>query len=304
MRRGLQTPLQLIEMNTLQTEHINRLKLQDALERGYCPHGHSSEANDLALLIYHLGGANLLYALNQRLHIPSLRTLCNKTCFVKLTPTISHITVNTIKENLQTIMLATRMNTGSTVTRCRGVSLMIDETAQEEAAVFMPKSNSVAGLCWTHSHGVNTSLNTYQAALNIVSTLKEGSVHLGKEVTDGFYPLLAAPTCKTEDVVDMEYIYNTVMDGWEQGGGGEYVDIWSFATDGDATRRKAGHKVFLQTKISITSPLYGLLANMPGLNLYTGNGYVMLNFNYKHIFKTQIYFRVLHTSAFMRRHVP
>lgn len=143
---------------------------------------------------------------------------------------------------------------------------------------------------------VSILLSIPQAALNIASALKEGSVHLGKEVTvagahffgeDGFYPLLAAPTCKTEDAVDMEYIYNTVMDGWEQGGGGEYGDIWSFATDGDATRCKAGHKVFLQTKISITSPLYGLLANMPGLNLYTGNGYVTLDFDYKHIFKSK-----------------
>ncbi|KIJ12686.1 hypothetical protein PAXINDRAFT_27969, partial [Paxillus involutus ATCC 200175] len=45
--------------------------IEDALERGYRPRGHSAQSNDLALLIYRLGGTNLLYALNQHLNIPS-----------------------------------------------------------------------------------------------------------------------------------------------------------------------------------------------------------------------------------------
>ncbi|KAI6145815.1 hypothetical protein BKA82DRAFT_145307, partial [Pisolithus tinctorius] len=50
-------------------------KIEDALEHGYRPCNHSDEAYNLALLIYHLGGGNLLYALSHQLALPSLWTL-------------------------------------------------------------------------------------------------------------------------------------------------------------------------------------------------------------------------------------
>lgn len=37
--------------------------IEDALERGYRPRGHSQDTLDLSLLILRLGGRNLLYAL-------------------------------------------------------------------------------------------------------------------------------------------------------------------------------------------------------------------------------------------------
>ncbi|KIJ08213.1 hypothetical protein PAXINDRAFT_89195 [Paxillus involutus ATCC 200175] len=267
--------------------------LEDALERGYRPRGHSAEANDLALLIYRLGGANLLYALNQRLHIPSLRTLRNKTSFIKITPTVGRISIETVKQNIANIVLAPR-ELAKVFVRC-GVSLLIDETALDEAAVYLPQSNSIAGLCWPHSHIVDHVFNNYKSILNISDSLKLGHVHLGKEVTvagahlfgeDGFYTLLAAPTCKTEEVSDMEYIFSTLIDAWDASGATQQVGpIWSFATDGDSTRRKAGHKQFLHQKLSYTSPLFGILSNLPGLNLYTGNHEVTIDFDFKHVFK-------------------
>ncbi|KIK92906.1 hypothetical protein PAXRUDRAFT_146279, partial [Paxillus rubicundulus Ve08.2h10] len=82
--------------------------IEDALEGGYRPRGHSAEVNDLALLIYCLGGSNLLYALNQCLNIPSLRTLRNKVSFVKINPTIGHISLNTIEKNIYDILFTPR----------------------------------------------------------------------------------------------------------------------------------------------------------------------------------------------------
>jgi len=74
--------------------------IEDALERGYRPHGHTAEATDLALFIYWLGGRSLLFALNKRLALPSLCTLCSKMSFVKITPTIGRISIDTIKKNI------------------------------------------------------------------------------------------------------------------------------------------------------------------------------------------------------------
>ncbi|KAG2129459.1 hypothetical protein DEU56DRAFT_915172 [Suillus clintonianus] len=177
----------------------------------------------------------------------------------------------------------------------RGVSLLIDETAQEEAAVFLPQSNCVGGLCWTHANLVDVSLNNYQSALNIAAALKSGKVHLGKEITvvgahifgeEGLYPILAAPTCKSEGAPEMEFILNTIIEAWSSSDAANRVGpVWSVATDGDATRRKAGHKTFVWTPLTVTSPLYGILSNLPGLNLLTGDQAFMLDFYYKHIYK-------------------
>jgi len=62
----------------------------------------------------------------------------------------------------------------------------------------------------------------------------------------------------------MEFIFNTAISGWRVAGGKEDIGLlWSFAMDGDATRQKAGHRVFLKNQLPITSPLHGTLSNLP-----------------------------------------
>ncbi|KAG1897499.1 uncharacterized protein F5891DRAFT_957131, partial [Suillus fuscotomentosus] len=50
-------------------------KLEDAIEGIYCPRGYGSSNIDIATLVYHLRGHQLLYVLNHKLGIPSIRTL-------------------------------------------------------------------------------------------------------------------------------------------------------------------------------------------------------------------------------------
>ena len=267
--------------------------IEDALERGYWPRGHTAEATDLTLLIYWLGGRSLLFALSRQLALPSLHTLHSKMSFVKITLTIGCISIDTIKKNIRDTIAGPHLEAGLMV--FHGVSLLINEMALEEAAVYLLMANGVGGLCWTHSHLIDPTLYNYQSAINIVTSLKAGKVHLGKEVTvigahifgeDRLYPILTAPTCKFEDTTDMEFVFNTAISGWQAAGGEEDIGpLWSFATDGDATRRKAGHRVFLKNQLPITSLLHSMLSNLPGMNLYTGDGEVTLDFDYKHIIK-------------------
>lgn len=267
--------------------------IKDALERGYQPH--TAEVNDLVLLVYCLSGSNLLYALSKRLALPSLHTLHTKMSFIKVTPTIGCISVETIKKNTQDVVIAPYLQAGPFIHQ--GVSFLINEMALEEAAVYLPRANGVSGLCWTHSHLINPTLYNYQSTINIATSLKSGKIHLAKEVTvvdvhifgeDGLYPLLAAPTCKSENAADMEFVFDTVIDGWWMAGGEwDIGPLWSLATDGDTTRRKAGHRVFLKKWLPIMSPLYGVLSNLPGMNLYTGDEDVTLDFDYKHIIKCE-----------------
>ncbi|KAG1721992.1 hypothetical protein EDD22DRAFT_983034 [Suillus occidentalis] len=234
---------------------------------------------DIATLVFRLGGSQLLFTLNHSLGLPSICTLCTRSTFTKLTPTIGPICNEQLDENIRSVML--KSHTG--ITTQHGVSLMIDEIALEEMAVHFSKYNKVAGLCWKHSHLIDPVLRTYESAVTIAKKIHNGEVHLGKELTvigaacfgeDELYPILAAPTCKTEDAGDMEGVLARAIERWNATRAATVGPLWSFATDGDATRHAAGHKLFLKTPY-----------NMPGLNTLTGDGEVTLDFDFKHIFK-------------------
>ncbi|KIN93961.1 hypothetical protein M404DRAFT_169661, partial [Pisolithus tinctorius Marx 270] len=287
LRQLLQTSLH----NGTSIRTILRM-IEDALERSYRPKNHGMDAIDLALLVYRLGGANLLFMLNQRLALPSLHTLRCHVLFTKVLPTIGRILSTTVETNIKTVL---HSSWDSACHGCRGVSLLIDETALEEAAIYMSDANGVGRLCWLHSHVIDPSLHTYQSALNIAHALQEGHVHLAKEVTvvglhlfgkDTVYPILAAPTCKSEDARDMETVLTLVTNAYKDTGSPAIIGpLWSVATDGDALRHKAGHKLFVKNKIPISSDLFRILSNLPGLNMFTGNDMVTLDFDFKHVFK-------------------
>jgi hypothetical protein len=276
-------------------------KLEDALEGVYCPRGYGADDLDMATLIYRLGGRQLLFALNQKLCLPSLRTLRAKSTFTSLMPTIGPIRNEQFDQNIQTIVLDAR---AASTLPLRGVSFMVDEIALEEMAVHFSKYNKVGGLCWKHSHVVDPVLRTYDSAVSIAQKIHDGKVHLGKELTvigvscfgeDEIYPILAAPTCKAEDASDMERILAQTIECWNISSAATSVGpVWSFATDGDATRRAAGHKLFIKTPLPPDSPLYGTLVNLPGLNFFTGAGEVTLDFDFKHVFKCMFILKFLH----------
>jgi hypothetical protein len=273
-------------------------KLEDALEGAYTPRGYGADDLDIATLVFRLGGRQLLFALNQSLGLPSLRTLRSKSTFTSIVPTIGPIRNEQFDQNIQNIVISTRAH--SELQSLRGVSLMIDEIALEEMAVHFSKYNKVGGLCWKHSHIVEPVLRTYEGAVDIAQKIHSGELHLGKELTvigascfgeDEIYPILAAPTCKNEGASDMESILARAIDRWDRTGASTSVGpIWSLATDGDATRRAAGHKLFVKIPLPMESPLYGTLSNMPGLNLCTGENEVTLDFDFKHVFKRMSFF--------------
>ncbi|KAG2336335.1 hypothetical protein BDR05DRAFT_896867, partial [Suillus weaverae] len=269
-------------------------KLEDTLEGVYRPRGYGASDLDIATLVFRLGGRQLLFALKQGLKIPSLRTLRAKSIFTSLTPTISPIRNDKFHQNIQHIVVDTRADS----LPLRGISFMIDKIALEEMAVHFSKFNKVGSLCWKHSNIIDPVLRTYDSAVSIAQKIHDGHLHLGKELTvigvscfgeDQIYPILAAPTCKTEDTSDMERILAQTVECWNSNDAVTSVGpAWSFVTDGDATRRAAGHKLFIKMPLAPDSPLYGTLINIPGLNLFTGAGEMTLDFDFKHIFKCML----------------
>ncbi|KAL6302386.1 hypothetical protein BKA93DRAFT_737066 [Sparassis latifolia] len=267
-------------------------KLGNALEGSYHARSYTDFDFDLATLVYRIGGRSLLYALSHSLGLPSLRALRNSLTFTRITPTVGTITTYQIEDNIKEVVLRTRAR--ANMTSFHGVSVLMDEVALEEMAIHFKHANSVGGLCWKHASNVDLVLRDYNSALNLAEALVEGRVHMGKEMSvaaiacfgePGIYPILAAPTCKQETASDMEFIFNSIIEAWDNEGAAAVGRIWSFATDGDATRRAAGYKVFLKNDLDPKSKLYGILSNMPGLNLRVGDNDITLDFDYKHIFK-------------------
>ncbi|KAG2150792.1 hypothetical protein DEU56DRAFT_908430 [Suillus clintonianus] len=262
-----------------------------------------NKLEDASTLVLHIGGRQLLFALNQGLGLPSIRTLRTRSTFTTLTPTIVPIRDDKLDANIHSVVLSSRTD----ITTLRGVSLMVDEIVLEEMVVHLSKYNKIAGLCWKHSHVVDPVLHTYDSAITITQKIQDGEVHLGKELTvigvacfreDELYPILAAPTCKTEDASDMEGLLARAIGRWNATGAASAVGpVWSFATDGDATRHAAGHRLFLKNPLSQYSELYGILGNMPGLNTMTGDAEVTLDFDFKHIFKHECFCTLIRPPA-------
>ncbi|KAJ7431083.1 hypothetical protein FB451DRAFT_1065033 [Mycena latifolia] len=266
-------------------------KIRDAVEGVGLPRQFGQRTLDMATLTYRISGRKLLYALSHGLGLPSLRTLRNHIAFTRIMPTLGTIKSDEIVHNIEEGLMKSRSVANRVVHR--GVTVLIDEIALEEMAVHFKHANTVGGICWKHSHLVDLVLRTYDAAINLATGLSKGTVHLGKEMTvaaillfgeSGTYPILAAPTCKQEDADDMEFIFSTIIQSWA-GFKGRVGAIWSIATDGDATRRKAGYNMFVKIPLSAASSLFGTLSNMLGLNLFTGDDEIMLDFDWKHILK-------------------
>ncbi|KAG2159477.1 uncharacterized protein EDB93DRAFT_1237586 [Suillus bovinus] len=236
-------------------------KLEDALEGAYHPRGYGADDLDIATLVYRLGGCQLLFALNQKLSIQSLCTLRTQAAFTTIFPTIGTIRDEHFDANIQSGILSTCTD----ITSLHGVSIMIDEMAIEEMAVHYSKYNKIA------------------------QKIHDKEVHLGKEVT-----VIGAVCFRRGRALPHPSCTHMQHQRCNRHGGCSKVcltalegnwPIWSLATDSDATCHAVGHRLFMKKPLSSESPLYGILINMPGLNMWTGDDDVTLDFDSKHIFK-------------------
>ncbi|KAJ7831122.1 hypothetical protein B0H14DRAFT_3872306 [Mycena olivaceomarginata] len=161
-------------------------------------------------------------------------------------------------------------------TALRGVTIMMDECALEEQAVYFSHANKVGDDC---------------------NALGDGKVHFGKEMLfvaakcrgeSTLYPLLCAPTCKQGTWEDSKALFNLLIDVWGEEAAEIVGQIDTFASVGDHLRRKAGHTVFMQFELK---SVYVVLSNLPDLNLFTGPGMMLMTFDWRHVLKT------MHTLA-------
>ncbi|KAJ6552515.1 hypothetical protein B0H10DRAFT_2242119 [Mycena sp. CBHHK59/15] len=253
-----------------------------AIQGKYHPRNYTDFDKDLAILIYELGGGGALYALNKApIMLPSRHTIADIRRQHSLRITVGDVTMSAILENIEMLFKS-------------------DEIAGDGRLCYLDETDEIAGLCKHATSELETfKMGTdLESVRNTVKAVRDGRVHIGKEFsvaafsrhaeTDyGAKPVLFMPTCKKGSWQSAAQLLQKLVEAWKLSPYGEAMHgpLLSIASDGDGTRRAALYLVCMHKKLGRDDPLYEFLSELSGLNLYTGNDGLTMDFDYKHLFK-------------------
>lgn len=253
---------------------------------------------EIQRLVLSLGGPRLAYTIAKALNLPSISTTREHSITPTILPSIGFPLHSKISANLEALHLSGVLQ-GGPVLRKRGYSLQIDEIALEERPRYDSTRDAIIGMSHENAQSCNLSTVTLEILEAAADALEDGSLSLAKEATfvalaayDREYyvalPLLISGTNKTEDDVSQAEWIELIINVLEQSPHGEemYGELWSIGSDGDATRRRALHRVLMQHTLAKSSRLYALLSPLHGLNLQCGSKERTLTIDYKHKFKS------------------
>ena len=276
-------------------------KLQDAIDRKYNPHPGTDElALDLGCLVKAIGGNNLLFALNRGLGLPSYRTIGRHRKVPQLIPAILEPSYDNASTNISTFFNPDERPQHD----LSGHSILIDGVALEERCRYLRLANSVIGLCREHAGELDLHVQSTQSILSIEDAIHNDKprAHYASEATvlaiapfrqSGYsaVPVVLSGSCKREGGKKMSGWVADVIHAWNDHADGAVAcgQIWSIATDGEATMRMCRYTLCMSHKLATTDPLYHLLQNLAGLNLFTGEGNVTMTCDPKHIIKRKYF---------------
>jgi hypothetical protein len=189
-----------------------------------------------------------------------------------------------------------------------GCQIALDETALKPSACYVPHLRSLGGICpctglqkeelyidsdWTLDRlqsmllpaDGQTKKAHYASQATVVALNFLGREHYRA------LPFVVHGGCGTKDAkgfVDlMKLIIKAYADsealscfGW----------FFSFATDGDAARRKGGFHYLLGSELDMSSKLGKQLGGLLGMNYMVGPNNITLDFDWKHIMKRMFFF--------------
>ncbi|KAJ7794981.1 hypothetical protein B0H14DRAFT_2621444 [Mycena olivaceomarginata] len=237
-----------------------------AVKGKYHPRNYTDFDKDLAILIYELGGGGALYALNKApIMLPSRHTIADIRRQHSLRITVGNVTMSAILENIE-MLFKNDIEIGEH--KRVGITLSQDEIAGDGRLCYLDETDEIAGLC---EHAVS-ELETLKMGTDLesvcktVKAVRDGRVHIGKEFsvaafsrhaeTDyGAKPVLLMPTCKKGSWQSAAQILQKLIQAWK---------LSPSAPD---------------------DPIYKFLSPLSGLNLYTGDGGLTMDFDYKDLFK-------------------
>jgi hypothetical protein len=268
-----------------------------ALQGLYHPRNYTEFEKDLAILIYELGGGAALHALNKSpIMLPSRHAIAEIRRNHSLRITVGDVKISDLMENIEMLFRDTPVGQQGRVL----ITLSQDEIAGDGRLCYLPDTDEIGGLC---EHAM-AELETLKMGSDLVSikaavkAIREDRVHVGKEFSVaafarhaqsdyGAKPVLLMPTCKKSGWKASAKILQKMIQAWKLSPYGEAMhgELKSIASDGDGGRRAALYLICMHRKLGGDDPLFRLLTGLAGLNLWTGENGLTMDFDYKHLFK-------------------
>ncbi|KAJ7929882.1 hypothetical protein B0H13DRAFT_2537836 [Mycena leptocephala] len=272
-----------------------------AVEGKYTAQNYTLYEIYLAILIYELGGAGALYAMNHSIFaLPSRNTIQPYRSQAKLMPSVNGVRVAEISSNISALFgprASRETNTETAKPTIYGHTLSFDEVATERKIDYMPQTDDMGGFCLEHLSAldtvkVGTNTKTVEAA---VAGVREGKVHISHETSVGAISRLSetgygarsvfmGSSCKTGDWKDCLRTMEIVLEAWKRSVYGEQLHgpILSVASDGDPKRCLALFMMCVHTEIIEGNPLYPFIRELPGLNRRVGKDNLTMDPDFKH----------------------
>ncbi|KAJ7241100.1 hypothetical protein C8J57DRAFT_1085356, partial [Mycena rebaudengoi] len=283
---------------------LERCKL--AVEGKYIAYNYTQYEIDLTILLYELGGAGAVYAMNHSIFaLPSRNTIQLYRREHKLTPSVNGVRMSDISHNISALFGphkrrgAQAPDPEPSPIICLH-TLSFDEMATERKIDYLTETDKMGGFCLEHLKALETievgkDTKAVEAA---VAAVREGKVHISHETSVGAIarlsekhygakPVFMGPSCKKGTWRDCLETMEKVLEAWKRSAYGErlYGPIKSIASDGDGKRRLALFMMCMHTEIVEGNPLYPFIKNLPGLNRRVGKDNITMDMDYKHIDK-------------------
>lgn len=256
-----------------------------AADNAYRAHGYSQRELDIACLAVELGGPRLLYALGRSHGFLSKRTIRRHLLVPRLLPSIAVPTKSEIDTNLSSFLdpdvsPAPLPLDSNVSTELPGHILLLDGVAVDARAGYCFRRDEVIGLSRETAPRISTSASSRENIEAIRLALQDQRVRFGSEATvvavapyadTEHYspiPIALSPSDKSEDAVCLLDWLQTALRCWKEHPNAQASrgPIWSIATDGDATFRKAKHLLCTAGELDSTSPLWSQLSTLKGFN--------------------------------------
>ncbi|KZV81507.1 hypothetical protein EXIGLDRAFT_779657 [Exidia glandulosa HHB12029] len=276
-----------------------------AADGTYRARGYSQRELDVSCLAAELGGPRLLYALGRSHGFLSKRTVRKHMFIPRLLPSIAVPTKLEIDTNIASFLdievTPTPLPLDPDVSTCLpGHIMMIDGVAIEPRAGYCSRRNHAVGLSRETAGRVDTEVSSLEKVEAMRTALQEQRVRFGSEATvvavapyadTEHYapiPIAVSPSDKSEDAEELLLWLQTAVSCWKLHPYAAAIrgPIWSIATDGDATFRKAKHMLCTAGTITESSELWSSLSTLRGFNLkVSADGETTWTCDPKHIFK-------------------
>ncbi|CUA75805.1 hypothetical protein RSOLAG22IIIB_06086 [Rhizoctonia solani] len=269
-------------------------RLMKAQQSLYRCQSYSKKDIDIALLSLRLGGPRLLEALSKALNLPSLSTVYRHAERLYIRPSVAFPTENEVLANIKAVC----GHAQATQPAIQGFSLLIDEIALEERIRYSSAEDLLVGFCrecTAPGRLQNMTGRPVSDIYDLKKLLDSGKCHRAKEATvmaiapfgpDHYTPMVivVSGTCKTESVDHQMRLLRLGYSAYKKSphGAAALGPIWSFETDGDASRRLALFRLCTSRTLSSPSELYLILSPLELVNLECGEDNVTHDGDFKH----------------------